>query len=107
MSKRNWMAAVALLSMTAMAGSVLAGTPNLDRREHNQRARIHQGVDSGELTRAEAQRLRVGQAHLHLNEARAKSDGVVTGAERARLQNQADRQSRRIHRQKHDAQSRG
>jgi hypothetical protein len=102
MSKQIFLALAAL----AMTGSVLAGTPNLDRREHHQRDRIHQGVDSGELTRPEARRLRVGQARLHLNEARAKSDGVVTARERARLHAQADRQSQRIYRQKHDAQDR-
>ena len=33
--------------------------------------------------------------------------GVVTGRERARLQHEANQQSRRIYRQKHDAQDRG
>ena len=61
----------------------------------------------GELTRPEARRLRAGQVHLHRAEARAKSDGVVTGRERARLQHEANQQSRRIYRQKHDAQDRG
>ena len=83
-----------------------AGTPHLDAREANQRAHIHQGVKSGELTRPEARRLRTGEARLHYNEARAKSDGVVTAAERARLQREASRESARIYRQKHDSQDR-
>ena len=86
---------------------VFAGTPHLNAREANQRARIHQGVQTGELTRPEARRLRAGEARLNYNEARAKADGVVTPAERARLQNEASRESARIHRQKHDAQDRG
>jgi hypothetical protein len=39
-------------------------------------------------------------------EARAKSDGVVTNRERAWMQHEANQQSRRIYRQKHDAQDR-
>ena len=85
---------------------VFAGTPHLNAREANQRARIHQGVQTGELTRPEARRLRAGEARLNYNEARAKADGVVTSAERARLQNEASRESERIYRQKHDAQDR-
>jgi hypothetical protein len=83
-----------------------AGTPRLDAREHNQKARIHQGVEFGSLTRPEARRLREGEARLNYNEARAKADGVVTPAERARLNNEANRESERIYRQKHDAQTR-
>jgi hypothetical protein len=83
-----------------------AGTPRLNAREHNQMGRIHQGVQSGSLTRPEARRLSVGEARLNLNEARAKSDGVVTAAERARLHNEASRESARIYRQKHDTQTR-
>jgi hypothetical protein len=107
MKNSTLLAGIGLALSIAMAGSVSAGTPRLDQREHNQRARIHQGVKSGELTRPEARRLRVGEARLHLNEARAKSDGEVTAAERARLQREASRESRRIYRQKHDAQDRG
>lgn len=97
-------AAVALtLASASFAGN---RTPGLDQREANQRARIHQGIRSGELTRPEARRLAAGQVHLRNAEARAKADGVVTAQERARLQHKADKQSRRIYRQKHDAQDR-
>lgn len=89
-----------------VAAPAFAGTPRMDAREHNQRARIHNGVASGELTRPEARRLAAGQVHLNRVEARAKSDGVVTNRERAHLHHEANQQSRRIHRQKHDAQDR-
>jgi len=95
-----------VLALVATAPA-FAGTPRLNAREHNQVARIHQGVQSGELTRPEARRLRMGEARLNYNEARAKADGVVTPAERARLHNEANRESARIYRQKHDAQDRG
>lgn len=101
---------VRVIAATALSvlvsGAALAGTPRLDQREHNQRQRIEQGVRSGELTRPEAHRLVHGQVHLRRMEAKAKSDGVVTRRERARLEYSADKQSVRIHRQKHDAQDR-
>ena len=98
-----------LIAVLAILGTapVFAGTPRLNQREANQHARIHQGVESGSLTRPEARRLRAGEARLNYNEARAKADGVVTPAERAQLHREADRESQRIYRQKHDAQTRG
>lgn len=104
---KSTLAGLGLALAMTFAGSVSAGTPGLDQREHHQRERIHNGVASGELTRPETRRLAVGQAQLRVKEARAKSDGVVTTRERARLQREANQQSRRIYRQKHDAQSRG
>jgi hypothetical protein len=89
-----------------VAGPIFAGTPVLNHREHNQAQRIRQGAASGELTRPETHRLVRGEARLHRNEALAKSDGVVTAGERARLQREANVESERIYRQKHDAQVR-
>ncbi len=102
MNKSILLAALAVIAIAP----AMAGTQRLDAREANQRARIHQGVKSGELTRPEARRLKVGEARLNYNEARAKADGVVTPAERARLNNEANRESARIYQQKHDAQDR-
>jgi len=106
MKKSTLLAGIGLAFSMAMAGSVSAGTSRLDQREQHQRERIHNGVASGELTRPEARRLRAGQVHLVRAENRAKSDGVVTSRERAHLQHEANQQSRRIYRQKHDAQDR-
>jgi hypothetical protein len=98
---------ILLAALTLIATApVLAGTPRLDHRETHQANRIYNGVANGELTRPEARRLSAGQAHLYRAEARAKSDGVVTSRERAHLQHEANQQSRRIYRQKHDAQDR-
>ena len=96
------LAAAALI----VSGPLFAGTPGLDGREHHQAQRIRQGVKSGELTRPETRRLVRGEARLHRNEARAKSDGMVTARERAHLQHEANVESQRIYRQKHDAQVR-
>lgn len=102
-ANKKWMiAALAVL----VSGSALAGTPRYDARQHHQRERIVNGVRSGELTMRETRRLAAGQVHLNRVERRAKADGVVTARERAHMQHEANQQSRRIHRQKHDAQDR-
>jgi len=106
MKKSTLLAGLGLAVSIAMVGAASAGTPRLDRREAHQAGRIYNGVASGELTRHETRRLAAGQVHLRRAEARAKSDGAVTARERARLQNEANQQSRRIYRQKHDAQDR-
>jgi uncharacterized protein YdeI (BOF family) len=80
---------------------------SINERQQNQRERIRQGVQSGELTPVEAARLRRQDAQIRLNEARARqSGGEFTPRERARIQRQLNRESRRIYRQKHDAQDR-
>jgi hypothetical protein len=100
---KTWM--IAALAML-VSGSALAGTPRYDNRQHHQRERIVNGVQNGELTMRETRRLAAGQVHLNRVERRAKADGVVTARERIHLQHEANQQSRRIHRQKHDAQDR-
>jgi hypothetical protein len=81
-------------------------TPSVDRRQHRQQRRIHQGVRSGSLTRREAARMEGQQARTRRMERRVKADGTVTAKERARLQHRENRTSRRIYRQKHDRQNR-
>ena len=92
--------AIAMFATTlASAHSV---TPRVDRREACQAMRIHQGVRSGELTRGETRELVAGQRHVYRMERRAKSDGFVTTRERAHLGHAQNRQSRYIHRLKHN-----
>lgn len=100
---RNFIAASLLVAMSSTA---FADTPVLDKRQANQEARIEQGVKSGELTKPEARRLTRSEERLERHEEQAKADGVVTKKERAKLHNEADRTSARIHRQKHDRQDR-
>jgi len=76
------------------------------QRDVNQQRRIEQGVASGELTNREAARLERGQARDNAAQARAGADGSVGPNEQRRLQRQENRQSRRIYREKHDAQQR-
>src|SRR4051812_36856681 len=89
--------------ITSMAQTA---TPSVDRREHRQQRRIHRGVRNGSLTRREAARLEHAEAKTEAQEAAAKADGKVTRRERAHLERRENRTSRRVYRQKHDAQRR-
>jgi hypothetical protein len=93
-------AALAVVSVNVASADV--SSPRVDRREARQHARIRQGVRSGELTRGEAMRLRAGQTQVRRMERRAFSDGRMGPRERARLEWAQNRQSRRIHRFKHN-----
>jgi Skp family chaperone for outer membrane proteins len=99
-------ALVTVLALT-MAGLSMAqtATPNLDKREANQQQRIDQGVASGQLNARETNRLQKREAKLAADEAAAKADGTVTRAERRKLQREANRDSKAIRKQKHDAQT--
>lgn len=85
-----------------LASAAVAGTPRIDHRQARQHARIAQGRVSGQLTRGEMIRLRAGQRHVHRMERRARADGFVSRAERRRIEQAQDRQSRAIDRLKHN-----
>ena len=76
------------------------------QRNVNQESRIAQGVRSGELTTREAGKLERGQARVDRQEARAGTDGKITANEQRHIQSAENRQSTRIRREKHDAQTR-
>jgi hypothetical protein len=100
--------AVAALTVL-VAGSAFADgvrDPRVNARQHNQHARIHQGVKSGELTRREAHKVREEQRDVRQLERAYKSDGKLTHRERADLHHEQNQASRDIYRQKHDAQER-
>ena len=87
-------------------GSALAqaNTPVIDERQTNQEQRIDRGIASGHLNEREANRLDKQQEHINKMEDKAKSDGVMTKKERARIVTAQDRASRHIAREKHDRQ---
>lgn len=91
-----------LLSATALAQSAATNA----QREVNQERRIQNGINDGSLNSREAARLERGQAHIDRMQNRAASDGVVTKGEAARINQQQNQENRRIHRQRHDAQTR-
>ena len=77
------------------------------QRNINQQQRINNGVKDGSLTNHEASKLERGQAHVDSREARAGANGNVSAAEQRRIARADNRQSARIHRQRHDAQVKG
>jgi hypothetical protein len=96
---------LALVTTLAGAASANTATPRVDHRRAVERARIHQGVRSGQLTPREQRRLNAHQRHIRRTERRMKSDGNVSRGERTRLNHMQNRQSRRIHRLKHNGRS--
>ncbi|NKI94470.1 hypothetical protein [Rhizobacter sp. SG703] len=76
------------------------------QRNINQQKRVEAGVQNGSLTNREAAKLERGQAHVDRKEAAAARDGHVGAAEERGIQRSENRQSRKIHRQKTDAQVR-
>ena len=76
------------------------------QRNVNQEQRIEQGVKSGQLTNREVGNLERGQARVDRTEARAGASGRVSANEQQRIQKAENKQSKRIYREKHDAQKR-
>jgi hypothetical protein len=91
-------------AMAQTPAPVAPSTPRVDQRQENQQQRIDKGVASGQLTPREAARMDRQQGRVASSEALAKSDGVVTKKERARLAHQQNKTSRHIRHQKHDRQ---
>ena len=77
------------------------------QRNVNQEKRVEAGVQNGSLTNREVAKLERGQAHVDRKEAIAGRDGHVNSLEQGSVQRSENKQSRRIYRQKHDAQTRG
>lgn len=78
-------------------------TPNVDKRQENQQARVAQGINSGALTSKEATNLEKRETKIENNKEAAKADGKVTKAERVKLQREENRTSRKIYAKKHNA----
>jgi len=102
--KKMLLAVSAMMLMTSGMVFAQAETPVIDQRQANQEQRIDQGIASGQLNEREANRLNKQQEHVNKMEDRAKSDGVMTKKERARIGAAQDRASRHIAREKHDRQ---
>lgn len=88
------------------AAPIAASAPTPDQRDAAQQKRIEQGQQNGSLNARETARLERGQARSARIQARAGKDGQIGEAEQARIDQNQDHQSRRIVRQKHDAQNR-
>jgi hypothetical protein len=96
---------VILVLAAALLGSISfaqTATPKVTKRQHHQQQRIKEGIKSGEVTKGEAAKLEAQQGKIAVDKAKAKSDGVVTPRERAKLNREQNRASRNIYRKKHN-----
>ena len=106
MKKRILKSAATAVSAVLLLGGFTLSEAGVNRRVRRQEGRIGQGVASGELTGREYRRLERGEDRIVAHEARMKADGNFTPRERARINRELNVESRRIYRQKHDAQVR-
>jgi phage terminase Nu1 subunit (DNA packaging protein) len=93
---------LASLVLAVTSGATFAATPWIDARQNAQKHRIVNGIASGRLSYGESLQLAHGQAHVQHLENKAKSDGVVTLRERARINFAQSVQSSRIFWKKHN-----
>jgi len=82
-------------------------TPVVRERQMNQKARIREGVKSGELTKGEARKLHQEQKTIKAEKQMAKTDGKVTPEERAKLRKDQNKASRDIYKLKHNNRVKG
>ncbi len=77
-------------------------------RQREQQKRIGEGIENGSLNAREASRLEKQETHVNREVARdrAANGGTLTPDEKAKVNRQQNRESKRIYRQKHDAQVR-
>ena len=97
------------LTITALANHprpLKNKVPVARKRQHEQQQRIGQGVRSGELTARETIKLEKDQREINHDIREAKSDGVVTGAERKDIHQDQNQASRHIYRAKHNRRDR-
>jgi hypothetical protein len=110
------MQAKAFILTTVVAGLMLpaaaqTSTPatapaTINQRKENQQDRIANGIQSGELTAGETKHLEKKEADLNQEERdmRKLDNGHLTTADRATLNQQQNKLSKDIYKQKHDAQ---
>lgn len=89
-------------SYAQVAGSTTGA--GIDQREANQQQRIQQGINSGELTRGETNRLEHREQSIANQEQRmrARDGGQLTAHDRTVLNNRLNRTSNAIYRDKHN-----
>lgn len=96
-------ATTAALILPAMAQT----NQSINERKDNQQDRIANGVQSGELTAHETQKIEKKEGELNQEERdmRKLDNGHLTAADKATLNQQQNQLSKNIYKQKHDAQT--
>lgn len=99
--------AVSTLAVAVPVAASAAPWQPINQRQDNLERRIDQGVRTGDLTRAEAQRLRAQFRDIaRLERQYRRSGGGLSARERMDLDRRFDRLSQRIYAQRHDHQVR-
>jgi hypothetical protein len=99
--KKTYFITLLLVLMSVFAWAQEAA-PRTDVRQGAQRARIHEGRVSGELTKKEASALNSQQRHIRRTERRAERDGSVTRREQKKIDRKQNRANRNIRRAKNN-----
>jgi polyhydroxyalkanoate synthesis regulator phasin len=99
---------LSLVASSFLVGTAYAGNRDhrVNHRQHNQHARIAQGVKSGELNKDEAKDLHEDQKELRKKEKAYKADGQLTKDERKDLHKDLNENSKEIYDEKHDDETR-
>ncbi len=101
------------IAISVMTGALLLGGVStvlaqneINERQRNQQERIGKGVENGSLTPGETAHLEKQEAAIHheVKTERKANGGTLTAQERRQVNRQQNRESKRIYRQKHDAQ---
>lgn len=98
-------AAMVLLPVAGFAQTTTYQRNHINARKENQQDRIAQGVKSGQLTAGETARLEHQETGINREERgmRAEDNGHLTAQDRRTLAHQQNQESRRIYRDKHNA----
>jgi len=101
-------AALALLQVTGVACQPgYRDRRTIGERQESQRERIREGVDEGDLTRREAERLRERSRDIADDRRDARADdGRIDPKERRKIRHKQNRLSDQIRDERHDDQSR-
>lgn len=102
----KWTKVIALAVVVTIAGINQTNAQTVAKKQANQKARISQGVKSGELTRRETRQLSKQQRDIRQTKRAAKADGVVTPKEKAVVNTKQKRASANIHRKKNNVRDR-
>lgn len=101
MKRINLIAVIALILLANLY--VNAQSKTITQNQIEQHKRIKQGVRNGQLTKAEAKKLRTEQRIIRAEKRMAKADGKITRQERRMIKQNQRVASANIHHEKYDA----
>ncbi|MFN8357252.1 MAG: hypothetical protein U0Y10_22540 [Spirosomataceae bacterium] len=93
------------LAIIATCG-ILSAQAQVNERQKNQKERTQQGVESGELTKREAKKIKQQQENVKDYEAKLRSDGELSDKDKAKLNVAQNQASKSIYRKKHNKRDR-